>query len=268
MPTTQIMGILNLTPDSFSDGGHFNVLDKALEHALAMHKAGANYIDIGGESTRPGAASVSVQQELDRVMPIIEVLRQYAPEIAISVDTSKIEVMQATIAAGVRLINDVNALQAPQAVKILANSDVLVCLMHKQGKPQTMQQAPHYDNVVTDVYDFLKERRDVCVSAGIEHDRIILDPGFGFGKTLAHNIQLMQQLPQLHTLDCQLLVGVSRKSMIGSILGKPVDQRLAGGLALALLAAQSSADIIRTHDVAETADVLNIWDSIKEPLQN
>lgn len=256
---TQIMGILNLTPDSFSDGGHFNALDKALEHAIAMSQAGADYIDIGGESTRPGAARISVQEELDRIMPAIKTLRQHAPEIAISVDTSKPEVMQAAIDNGINFINDVNALQADGALETLANSSATVCLMHKQGTPDTMQQAPQYKDVVSEVFTFLKTRRDVCIDAGISQDRIVLDPGFGFGKTLAHNIQLMQALAQFQALACPLLVGVSRKSMIGAILDKPVDQRLNGGLALALLAVQQGAQIIRSHDVAATADVLKIW---------
>ncbi len=253
------MGILNLTPDSFSDGGHFNQIDSALKHALTMHQAGADYIDIGGESTRPGAKIVSEVEELARVIPVIEALRREAPEIKISLDTHKPAVMQAGIERGVALINDVNALQTAGAVACVAASDVEVCLMHKQGTPATMQAAPEYDDVVKDVCDFLALRRDVCIEAGIAKERIILDPGFGFGKTLEHNIELMQQLAQFQTLDCRLLVGVSRKSMIGAILDKQVDERLAGGLALALLAMQAGAQIIRTHDVEATMDVLKIW---------
>lgn len=257
-PAPHIMGILNLTPDSFSDGGQFNQQEAALAHAQRLIAEGATYVDLGGESTRPGAAAVLLEEELKRVMPVLKALRDRVPSAKISVDTSKSEVMQAAIRAGAHMINDVNALRAPNALAIVADSDVEVCLMHMQGEPRTMQENPHYDDLLQAVKGFLAERVEACEKAGIGKHRIYLDPGFGFGKSLQHNLLLMQQLDSLHELGCPLLIGVSRKSMIGAVLEKPVEQRLHGGLALATLALAQGAAIIRTHDVAPTQDVLNM----------
>jgi dihydropteroate synthase len=252
----KVMGILNVTPDSFSDGGHFISLKNALKHARQLIAEGADILDIGGESTRPNAPAISVQEELDRVLPILEILRAES-SIKLSIDTSKAEVMQAAIASGVDMINDVAALRYPNSLETVANASVQVCLMHMQGEPRTMQENPHYNNVVAEVKNFLLQRIDSCVHAGIETQRIILDVGFGFGKSLQHNLQLLKHLEEFTQLGYPVLVGVSRKSMIGTILNKPVHERLYGGLALATLAVQKGAHIIRTHDVAATVDVVN-----------
>jgi len=252
-----VMGVLNVTPDSFSDGGRFNDTQRATAHALAMAAAGAAMLDIGGESTRPGAEPVAAAEELARVLPVLEALvTAGAPPV--SVDTTKPEVMRAAAAAGAEMINDVMALRAPGALDAAAATGCAVCLMHMQGEPRTMQQAPHYDDVVTEVYDFLARRVEACIGAGIEPARIVIDPGFGFGKTLEHNLQLMRGLARFSGLGVPLLVGVSRKSMIGALTGRPVAERLAGGLALATLAAQGGAAIIRSHDVAATRDALEV----------
>ena len=252
-----VMGILNVTPDSFSDGGRFNDMQRAVAHALAMAEAGAAVLDIGGESTRPGAERVAATEELARVLPVLEALvTAGAPPV--SVDTTKPEVMRAAAAAGAEMINDVMALRASGALDAAAATGCAVCLMHMQGEPRTMQQAPHYDDVVTEVYDFLARRVEACIGAGIEPARIVIDPGFGFGKTLEHNLQLMRGLARFSGLGVPLLVGVSRKSMIGALTGRPVAERLAGGLALATLAAQGGAAIIRSHDVAATRDALEV----------
>jgi dihydropteroate synthase len=252
-----VMGVLNVTPDSFSDGGRFNDRRRAESHALAMAEAGAALLDIGGESTRPGAEPVGIAAELARVMPVLEALvAAGAPPV--SVDTTKPEVMRAAAAAGAEMINDVLALRAPGALEAAVESDCAVCLMHMQGEPRTMQHAPHYDDVVTEVYDFLARRVEACITAGMAPDRIVVDPGFGFGKTLEHNLLLMGRLARFAGLGVPLLVGVSRKSMIGTITGRPVEERLAGGLALATLAAQAGAAIIRSHDVAATRDALEV----------
>ncbi|MDO8412639.1 MAG: dihydropteroate synthase, partial [Gallionellaceae bacterium] len=231
-----VMGIVNVTPDSFADGGHYFSCDAALAHAQRLIAEGADIVDIGGESTRPGAPAVSVQQELDRVMPLIEALRG-AP-LPLSVDTSKPEVMRAALAAGVSMINDINALQQPQALAAVAASKAAVCLMHKQGTPQTMQQQPHYEDVVSEVVQFLRTRIAAAEMAGIARERITIDPGFGFGKTLGHNLTLLQRLHEFAVLGVPLLVGLSRKSMLGTITGQEVTQRVSASVAAALLAVQ------------------------------
>ncbi len=255
------MGIVNLTPDSFSDGGLFNQRDAALKQAYQLVAEGADYLDLGGESTRPGAQEVSVQEELDRVMPVLETIKAELP-VKVSLDTAKTEVMQAGIALGVDMINDVNALRADGALQTVAACQCEVCLMHMQGTPRTMQSNPHYDDVVAEVKAFLAARINACEAAGIQRDRITIDPGFGFGKTLEHNLRLMKHLAAFHELNCSVLVGVSRKSMIGAVLDKPVEQRLYGGLALALIAAQQGAKIIRTHDVGATVDALKMAEAV------
>ena len=252
------MGILNLTPDSFSDGGRFVARDAALCHAEAMVEEGAAIIDIGGESTRPGAQPVSVDEELARVVPVIETL---AGEIStpISVDTSKPEVMHEAVAVGAGLVNDVLALRQEGAVETAAGLQVPICLMHMQGEPRTMQQNPQYRDVVSDVAAFLAERVTVCEAAGIGRERLLLDPGFGFGKTLEHNLSLLKHLKQLESLGLPLLVGISRKSMIGSLLnGAPVDERVVGSVAAAVLAVVRGAAIIRAHDVGQTVAALKV----------
>ncbi|MGL5783550.1 MAG: dihydropteroate synthase [Plesiomonas shigelloides] len=257
----QIMGILNFTPDSFSDGGRFYGQDSALRHAEAMVNSGASIIDIGGESTRPGADEVSEAEELERVIPLLERLSREL-DVWLSVDTYKPAVMREACLAGAYLINDINALQAPGALEVAAKAQVPVCIMHMQGQPRTMQEQPHYQDVVAEVMHFLAERAAACQQAGIAANNIILDPGFGFGKTLAHNYQLLNQLEKFHALHYPLLVGMSRKSMIGKLLNNQADQRLAGSLACALLAAQKGAQIIRVHDVQETADVLRVMQAM------
>jgi dihydropteroate synthase len=257
------MGILNLTPDSFSDGGRFLARDAALTHANQMVAEGAAIIDIGGESTRPGAQPVSEQQELDRVVPVIEALAGEIP-VPISIDTSKPKVMTEAVATGAGMLNDVYALRAPGAIEAAAKTNVPICLMHMQGEPRTMQNEPVYKNVVKEVGEFLAERLGACASAGISPDRILLDPGFGFGKTLQHNLSLLKNLGKLRTIGAPLLVGISRKSMIGSLLGNvPVDDRLSGSLAAAVLAVSHGAAIIRVHDVRETVEALKIVSAVQ-----
>ena len=250
------MGVLNVTPNSFSDGGRYADVAAALDHARAMVKAGASIIDVGGESTRPGAEPVPQQQELERVLPVIEALRRDC-DVLVSIDTMKPQVMRAAIAAGAGLVNDVLALQAPGAMEAVAESTAAVCLMHMQGTPQSMQQQPQYTDVVGEVGAFLAQRGAACRAAGIGALRIALDPGFGFGKTLQHNLQLLRGLRQLPQ-EYPLLVGLSRKSMLGKLLGRPVERRLAGSLALVTLAVASGARIVRCHDVAETLDAVNV----------
>ncbi|MDX1253435.1 MAG: dihydropteroate synthase [Gammaproteobacteria bacterium] len=253
------MGVLNITPDSFSDGGVFLSAQSALARARQMVEEGAAIIDVGGESTRPGATPVSVQEELDRVIPIVEAISRDLPVI-ISIDTSKPEVMRAAVGAGAGIINDVRALREPGALDAATQAGVPVCLMHMEGEPRTMQQNPSYGDVVAEVKGFLLERVEACVSAGMFRDRLLIDPGFGFGKTLADNLRLARHLDELATLGPALVVGVSRKSMIGAVLDRPLDQRLPGGLAFAALAVWQGAKIIRTHDVQATADAVNmVW---------
>lgn len=262
-----VMGILNVTPDSFSDGGQFIDVTRAVEHALRMIEQGAGMIDVGGESTRPGAADVSEQDEIRRVVPVIEALvaRTSTP---ISIDTSKPGVMSAAVAAGATFINDVRALQEPGALEAAARSDAAVCLMHMQGQPRTMQQEPHYDDVVGEVTAFLEQRVRACEAAGIDRNRLVLDPGIGFGKRLEHNLALLAHLPRLGrpgpNAGLPLLVGVSRKSMFQALLGRPVDQRLAGGLAVATAAVLAGAGILRVHDVAETVDAVKVAQALRD----
>lgn len=258
----QVMGIVNVTPDSFSDGGRYNNLEVALQHALQMHALGASIIDIGGESTRPGAAVVSAQQELDRVAPLVELIAAECDAI-ISVDTSTPMVIQESARLGAGLINDVRSLQRDGALEAAAASGLPVCLMHMRGEPQTMQNEPHYADVAAEVITFLQERMAACAQAGISTERIVLDPGFGFAKNTQHNYELFQRLPELLELQRPLLVGVSRKSMVGNILAKPVEQRLYGSLALAMMALERGAKILRVHDVAETMDVLKIFNAVQ-----
>ena len=260
---TLVMGIVNVTPDSFADGGKFNTAADAVAHAAALVAAGADIIDVGGESTRPGAARVSVGEELDRVIPVIEQLTQEFAAL-VSVDTSKAIVMREAVAAGAAMINDVRALEAKDALATAGELDVPVCLMHMQGKPDSMQTAPTYDHVTDEVVEYLRARVDACLAAGFKAQNIIIDPGFGFGKTLAHNLQLLRELDRVIALGYPVLVGLSRKSMLGAITGRDVDQRLAGSLALALLAAQQGAAIIRVHDVAPTVDVLKILERLAQ----
>lgn len=248
------MGILNVTADSFSDGGAHATTEAAVARAWQLIEAGAEIIDIGGESTRPGAAAVSLEAELARVVPVVEALR-HAP-VPVSVDTMKTEVMRASLAAGASLINDVNALRAPGALELLAGSDAGICLMHMQGEPRSMQQAPAYANVLADVGLYLARRAAALLAAGIARERILLDPGIGFGKTLEHNLALLRGLPQLAALGFPLLLGVSRKSMLGKITGREVHERLPASLATALFCVEQGAHIIRVHDVAETRDAL------------
>ena len=259
----RIMGILNVTPDSFSDGGRYDRLDAALYHAERMVINGADILDVGGESTRPGAQPVSEAEELDRVIPVIEALSARFDRL-VSIDTSKPAVMREAVAAGAGMINDVNALRAEGAVTVAAEAGVPVCLMHMQGEPRTMQRSPHYDDVVAEVRDFLLERARICEAAGVSRQAIVLDPGFGFGKTLEHNLELLQQLPVLCASGYPVLAGISRKSMIGALTGREVDDRLAGSLAMALLALEGGARILRVHDVAETRDVLRVWTAVRE----
>ncbi len=257
----RVMGILNVTPDSFSDGGNFLAVDNALAHARRMVADGASIVDVGGESTRPGAASVSIAEEIGRVVPVIETLCAELPVI-ISVDTSRPDVMAAAVAAGAGMINDVRALQNDDALAAAADSGAAVCLMHMQGDPRTMQNDPQYGDVVGDVLAFLKHRVAVCVDAGIARDRLVIDPGFGFGKTLAHNLQLLKRLELFHELQLPILVGMSRKSMIGSVLDKEVGDRLVGGIACAVLALWQGASVIRTHDVRETVEAVRMCHAV------
>lgn len=258
-----VMGILNTTPDSFSDGGRFTHVDVAVQHGLKMRDDGARIIDVGGESTRPGAPQVSLDDELARVIPVIEALRAADPEVVISVDTSKTLVMAEAIAAGADFINDVRALQEPGALQLAAKLQVPVCLMHMQGQPKTMQVSPHYNDVSQDVLAWLGKRASECEAAGIHPQQIILDPGFGFGKTLEQNYQLLQQFHCFVDSGYAVLAGMSRKSMIGNLLARDASQRLAGSLACATIAAMQGAHIIRVHDVKETVDALKIVSATK-----
>ncbi len=261
---TIIMGIVNVTPDSFSDGGQFFNTTAALNHAMQLLDEGATILDIGGESTRPGAPDVSLEDELQRVIPLINAIREQS-DCVISIDTSKAEVMRQAIEAGADIVNDVRALQEPGAIEVVVQyPDVVVCLMHMQGQPRSMQNAPHYDDLASEINDFFNQRIAACEAAGIKQSQLILDPGFGFGKTLKHNYQILAQFNDYAQLGLPLLAGLSRKSMIGNLLNRDTKDRLAGSLAGALIAAQNGAHIIRVHDVKETADVLGVYQACKQ----
>lgn len=261
LSTPKVMGILNVTPDSFSDGGAFDLLENGLTQTALMLNEGADFIDIGGESTRPGAQEVSEQQELDRVIPIIEAISQRFDTI-ISIDTSKAQVMNEAVKAGASFINDVRALQEKGALEAAVAANVPVCLMHMQGQPRVMQQNPLYKDVVKEVMAFLQQRISICCDAGISRDQIIVDPGFGFGKTLDHNYQMLSNFEMFHQLKVAVLAGMSRKSMIGTLLQREISQRLAGNVAVATIAAQKGAQIIRVHDVKETVDAVKVVNMI------
>lgn len=254
----RVMGVLNVTPDSFSDGGRYHSVDLAVAHASQMIAEGADIIDVGGESTRPGAALVSVDEELARVIPVIRAIHAAHPQMLISVDTSKPEVMIASVEAGAGLINDIRALTEPGALAAVASTRAAVCLMHMQGQPASMQQAPVYRDVVAEVCAFLAARVQACLDAGIEHSRLLLDPGIGFGKTTAHNLELLANIPALRALKLPVLIGVSRKRLIGELLDRPVGQRVHGGAALAVASVLAGAQIIRAHDVAATRDAVHM----------
>jgi len=252
------MGVVNVTPDSFSDGGVYYARDAAIAHARRLAEDGADIIDIGGESTRPGSAPVSEEEERGRILPVLEALG----ELCVSVDTRRPAVMRAALAAGASMINDVQALQAPCALDAVRDSQCAVCLMHMQGEPATMQREPHYDDVVAEVKAFLRQRLAAAEAAGIARERIVIDPGFGFGKTAAHNLTLLRRLDEFGELGVPLLAGLSRKSTIGKITGRPAGERLAGSVAMALIAAQRGATILRVHDVKETRDVIALWQAL------
>lgn len=263
MASCHVMGVLNVTPDSFSDGGRFNQVDAALARAREMVADGAAFIDVGGESTRPGATPVPLQEELDRVCPVIEAMAREL-DVIVSVDTSAPEVMREAVSLGAGLVNDVRALQRPGAAEEMARTDVPVCIMHIQGEPDHMQDNPSYRNVCQDVSSFLSERLRVIEAAGVGSERIILDPGFGFGKTVQHNFQLLSALGQLQQLGHPLLVGMSRKSMLGHVTGRNVSERLSASVAAATIAAMSGVAIIRAHDVRETVDAVKVVAAMEE----
>ena len=262
LSTSRVMGVLNVTPDSFSDGGRFTSTAGAVEHALRMAEAGAHFIDVGGESTRPGAEPTAEEEELRRVIPVIENIAAQST-VLISIDTSKPRVMREAVSAGASLINDVYALRAPGALEAAASLSAAVCLMHMRGEPRTMQVDPVYDDVVAEVRAFLEARVQACVKAGIEANRLLLDPGIGFGKQLQHNLALLAAVADLSVQGRPVLIGVSRKSMFGSLLGRAVDQRLAGGLAVATASVLAGVSIVRTHDVAETVDAIKVAAALK-----
>jgi dihydropteroate synthase len=251
------MGVINVTPDSFSDGGRHADSVAAVTHALRMIDEGAGLIDVGGESTRPGAPSVGVETEIERVVPVIEALAART-KIPISIDTSKPAVMTAAVHAGASMINDVRALREPGAMQAAARTDAAICLMHMQGEPRTMQSDPRYSDVVAEVRDFLRERTEACLASGIAKNRLVVDPGIGFGKRLEHNLALLAGLPAVTALGWPVLIGVSRKSMLGTLLGRAVDERVAGGVAMATAAVLAGASIVRTHDVAATVDAVKV----------
>jgi len=256
-----VMGILNVTPDSFSDGGRYSALDAAFSHAEMMIAAGVDIIDIGGESSRPGSQPLSLQEELDRVMPLVFGLRDLG--VPLSIDTYKPGVMREALAAGADMINDINGFRGEGAWNAVKDSDCGLCIMHMQNDPQSMQKNPEYDDIVGEITDFLKERVSQAQQVGIDPERLCIDPGFGFGKTLQHNMTLFQHIGDLQAaLALPMLVGVSRKTMIGTLTGKPVEERMAGSVAAAIAAAAQGAYIVRVHDVAETVDALKVWEAL------
>jgi len=255
-----IMGVINVTPDSFSDGGLYHSIDRALAHAKCLIEEGADILDVGGESTRPGSAFVSVDEEVGRVIPVIQALTKM--NIVTSIDTSKPQVMRQAIDAGVVMVNDVNALREPGALEVVAQSEALVCLMHMQGQPSNMQKSPQYIDVVDDVMNFLRLRMDAALAVGIAKDRIVVDPGFGFGKTLTHNLQLLNRLSDFKKLGVPILAGLSRKSMLGAITGNEVDRRVHESVAAALLATVNGARIVRVHDVKATKDAIAVYNAM------
>ena len=262
LPLTRplIMGVLNVTPDSFSDGGKFIQLKQSLAHAHALIAEGADILDIGGESTRPGAAPVSLDEERRRVLPVLESLA--GGTVPLSIDTQKPELMREAVAAGAALVNDVNGFRAPGAFDAVANSNAAICIMHMQGEPRSMQRNPGYADVTLDVRDYLAARIKAAAAAGITGERIVIDPGFGFGKTLEHNLKLLRELSGFSVLGCALLAGLSRKAMLGKITGREPDQRVHASTAAALIAVQNGANIVRVHDVAATRDVLAVWHAV------
>ena len=263
IPVPAVMGILNVTPDSFSDGGRFDNLHIALRQAATMAEAGAAIIDVGGESTRPGAESVSSEEELDRVIPIIEAIKSVT-DVPVSIDTSKALVMREAVAAGAAMVNDIYALRGEGALDAAADLQVPVCLMHMQGEPRTMQQEPHYDDIVADVARFLDERIAACIEAGLPEELIVVDPGFGFGKTHLHNVELLANLRQLHVRNRPVLVGVSRKSTLGELTQREVHERVPASVAAAVVAVMNGADIVRAHDVQASVDALKVVQAVLE----
>ena len=255
-----IMGVVNVTPDSFSDGGRYFTSDEAIRQAWRLVEDGAELLDIGGESSRPGAESVSVQDEIDRILPVVRALRD--ADVPVSIDTVKPDVMKAALDAGASMVNDINALRVPAALKAVAASDAAICLMHMQGNPRTMQQEPSYENVIVEVKTYLVDRARAVMVAGVDCDRIVLDPGFGFGKSLEHNLDLLGRLDEIAALGFPTMAGLSRKSMLGAITGRSVDDRLHASVAAALLAAERGASILRVHDVAATRDALAVRDAL------
>jgi dihydropteroate synthase len=259
------MGIVNVTPDSFSDGGRYVSTENALQHALQLIEQGADLLDIGGESTRPGSNQVSAEEELRRIMPLVEALVER--NVSVSVDTSKPEVMRAAIDAGAAMINDVNALRAQGTLEAVATGGAVACLMHMQGEPRNMQVQPHYNTVVTEVKDFLQQRLDTALAAGIPRERLVIDPGFGFGKTLEHNIELLRHLERFKDMNVPLMVGLSRKSMLGKITGSEVGDRVHASVAAALLAVAKGASIVRVHDVKATRDALAVYNAVQNGVE-
>jgi dihydropteroate synthase len=257
-----VMGIVNVTPDSFSDGGHYLACDAAVAHALQLVEEGCDILDIGGESTRPGATPASLAEEMDRVLPVIEALRREQPSVPLSIDTQKPAVMAAAIAAGAAMVNDIRALSVEGAIETCAASDVAVCLMHMQGEPRTMQVSPAYENVVADVLQYLIARAQACEMAGIVRQRIVIDPGIGFGKTLEHNLALLKAIPELAASGYPVLIGVSRKSMFKALFGRDVQERIVPSVVAAVRAATLGARILRVHDVRETVDALRLWTAL------
>lgn len=261
-----IMGVVNVTPDSFSDGGHYLREDAAVDHARRLIDEGADLLDIGGESTRPGAAAVSLDEERRRVLPVLEALASAG--VPLSVDTQKPELMRDAVAAGAAMINDVNGFEAADALAAVSGGNSAICIMHKQGSPQTMQQAPRYGDVVTEVGRYLQARVAAAEAAGIARERIVIDPGFGFGKTLEHNLALLSDLGRIAASGIPVLAGLSRKSMIGALTGREVGERVFGSVAAALIAAQNGAAILRVHDVAATRDALAVWNAVESNKNN